>query len=109
MTYNQGPYYLPPGAYVPGPQLPSNATAVYVVTVLSPMLFPALSAVGWYLAKQELRAIDEGRADPTHRSGVDTCRIVNIVVLGVFAFWIVALVGIVLLSVALPAVIQSMQ
>ena len=109
MTYNQGPYYSPPGPYPPGPQLPSNATAVYVVTVLNFVVSPILAPVGWYLASQELQAIDERRADPTHRNNVFVCRIVNIVMTCVFCVAMTVFVGFMVLAIVLPLVMQVLR
>ncbi len=56
----------------------SQATTVLVLGIVG-IIFPIVAPIAWILARQELRAIEEGRRDPANASTANTGKILGIV------------------------------
>ena len=100
--YGQAPYRTPGGA-----PLPSGAQLVYIMTALTFFAGALMAPVGWYLAKEELRKIDAGLADPTPRSGVQMCKTVNLVMMVLLGVALVGFVLLMVLSIGLPILLGA--
>lgn len=59
----------------------SRAVVALVLTLVHVLFFfcPVLAPIGWYMAHQELTAIDAGRRDPSNRPTANAARIIGIV------------------------------
>lgn len=81
-AWGQAPY-----AGIPAAQYPelSQATTALVLSIVGFFCCGLLSAVGWYLGRQELTAIDAGRRDPRNRGSANAARIIGIIVTGLWA------------------------
>lgn len=83
------------GPAVPDPMmqhfLPSNATAVLVIGILSMTLCSLLGPVAWAMGVAELRRIDQGVANPFKRSNATVgmvCGVVATLLLGLVVLWV---------------------
>ena len=89
--------YPPQQPYYQGYPEASQSTLVLVLGILGLVVCQILSPIAWYLASQELTAIDTGRRDPSGRSVANAGRILGIIgsvllVLGLFALGFLLLV-----------------
>lgn len=66
----------------PQPEYPfpreSQMNSILVWTVLAFCVFPALGFYSWYLANQELRAIELGDVNPSQRATISTLKVLSI-------------------------------
>ncbi|MFT7475273.1 MAG: uncharacterized membrane protein YjgN (DUF898 family) [Verrucomicrobiales bacterium] len=95
-----------PAAAMPPTMYPEASQAV-VALVLSIVGIVAcggvLCPVGWYLGNQEMKAIDEGRRDPSKRDLAQAAKIVGIIGTALVVLAVVAIVGFAILAVVLSA------
>ena len=75
----------------------SQATTALVLGILSLICLPILGPVAWVIANTEIRAIDEGRRDPTNRGTAVAGKVLGIIgtvlialALLVFGFFFIA-------------------
>ena len=96
------PHARPPQYHARGaPLRPSGATTVLIVTVLGFALSPLVAPVAFVLARNELRRIDAGQADPSKRQQVHFCKIVSLFLMVLGAVAVLGLIVILALTVGL--------
>ncbi len=81
----------PPQHYPEG----SESTTALVLGILGIVVCGILGPFAWYIGNREVRAIDEGRRDPTNRGSANAGKILGIV--GTVFLGLGILVGIVVL------------
>ncbi len=57
----------------------SQATTTLVLGILSVVCLPILGPVAWVIANTEIRAIDEGRRDPSNRGTAMAGKVLGII------------------------------
>ncbi|MGF1598517.1 MAG: hypothetical protein ACFCVK_16565 [Acidimicrobiales bacterium] len=104
-----GPYGAEPGPYAPTDQPPfyaygvpagyprqSQAVAALVLAIVGYFCCGVPSLVGMLMGRQEMRAIDEGRTDPTQRSTAQAAFIIGLICTILYGivllFYVVAIV-----------------
>ena len=89
------------------PMLFPEASQAVVALVLSIVGLVAcggvLCPVGWYLGSQEMKAIDEGRRDPSKRDLAQAAKIVGIIGTALVVLAVIAVIGVVALALIFSA------
>ena len=81
----------------------SNAVASLVVSLCGFIFCGLLFPIGWWLGSKEVRAIDEGRRDPSNRGTARAGQLIGMIMTILFVLMIVAVVLLVVVGSSVEA------
>jgi hypothetical protein len=77
------------GGYGAGYILPSRASTILTLGILSLVVCGILGPIAWAMGTEELRRIDAGETDPTQRGSVTAGRVCGIIASAFMIVWVV--------------------